>query len=268
MGTFKDFCNRIAVVTGAASGIGREIALELVRKGTHVAICDIDREKLESTAIEARNIAPHVLVSTHPCDVSDETQVRSLVAEVKTVHKSDSIHLLFNVAGIVGGRSFIKSSRKDWEKTFNVSWMGTYLCTRLFLPMLLKAQQGVVINVSSISGLWASLGQKEPHSAYSTAKFAVRGFTESLIVDFQANAPHLSAVLVIPGHVQTGMPAPPKSWRHTLGDLISDYTPVTAKKAAEMTLDAVSNGDWRVVIGEDAHRIDQYVRANASSVYD
>ncbi len=98
--------------------------------------------------------------------------------------------------------------------------------------------------------------------------YAVRGFTESLIEDFRTHAPHVSAVLVMPGHVRTGMPSPPRSWRRALNGLFADYEPVTSKEAALAILDAVSKGDWRVVIGEDAEAVDARVRADPWSVYD
>jgi NAD(P)-dependent dehydrogenase (short-subunit alcohol dehydrogenase family) len=93
--------------------------------------------------------------------------------------------MVFNNAGAVGGGSFVAGGRDEWERTFAVSWFGTYYCTRAFLPRLIAADQSVLVNMSSVSGLWASLGAKSPHTAYSSAKFAVRGFTESLLVDFR-----------------------------------------------------------------------------------
>lgn len=183
-------------------------------------------------------------------------------------HGTVAIHLLFNNAGVVGGTSFITGRREEWDRTFAVSWSGTYLCTRAFQPMLMAANQGVVVNFSSVSGLWASLGPRSPHTAYSTAKFAVRGFTESLLVDFQAHAPHLSAVLALPGHVRTGMASPPRTWRRALGSLFADYQPVSSTAAAAAILEAVRRGDWRGVIGEDAAAVDERVRADPWTAYD
>jgi hypothetical protein len=94
------------------------------------------------------------------------------------------------------------------------------------------------------------------------------GFTESLLVDLRTHAPHVSAVLVMPGHVRTGMPAPPRSWRRALNSLFADYQPVSSKQAAEAILSAISNGDWRVIIGQDAEAIDGRVRAEPWTVYD
>lgn len=268
MAAFEEFGNRIAVLTGGASGIGRELLLQLVHRGTHVAVCDIDRAKLEAAARRARAINPEVRVTTHVHDVSDESAVEQLVNEVARAHGCDAIHLLFNNAGVVGGGSFVIGKREEWEHTFSVSWCGTYHCTRAFLPMLMAADQGVVVNTSSVNSLWASLGTKSPHTAYSSAKFAVRGFTESLLVDFRTHAPHLSAVLVMPGHVRTGMPSPPRTWRRSLDSLFAHYAPVSGEQAATAILNAVHNGDWRVVIGEDAEAIDARVRTDPWTVYD
>ncbi len=268
MTAFAKFENRLAVLTGGASGIGREILLQLVQRGTHVAVCDIDQGKLETAARRARATNPKVRVTTHDHDVSDEQAVGQFVQEVTREHERDSINLLFNNAGVVGGGSFVIGQREEWERTFSVSWFGTYYCTRAFLPLLMAADQGVVINTSSVNGMWASLGKKSPHTAYSSAKFAVRGFTESLIVDFRTHAPHLSAVLVMPGHVRTGMPSPPRSWRRALNSLFADYQPVSSEQAATAILNAVSNGDWRVLIGQDAEAVDARVRADPWTVYD
>lgn len=268
MPAFTEYQNRIAVLTGGASGIGRELLLQLVRRGAHVAVCDIDRDGLEAAVRRARKSNPDVRVTAHLHDVSDEKSVVRLVKEVAKDHGTDAIHLLFNNAGVVGGASFVVGSREEWERTFDVSWFGTYYCTRAFLPMLIAADQSVVVNTSSVNGIWACLGDRSPHTAYSSAKFAIRGFTESLLVDLRTHAPHVSAVLVMPGHVRTGMSAPPKSWRRALNSLFADYQPLSSKQAAEAILGAISAGDWRVVIGQDAEAIDERVRADPWSAYE
>ena len=268
MPAFAEFQNRIAVLTGGASGIGLELMLQLVRRGAHVAACDVDGERLEAAVRRARKSNPDVRVTAHLHDVSDEKSVVRFVKEVAKEHGTDAIHLLFNNAGVVGGGSFVVGPRDEWERTFAVSWFGTYYCTRAFLPMLIAADQGVIVNTSSVNGIWASLGVGSPHTAYSSAKFAIRGFTESLLVDLRTHAPHVSAVLVMPGHVRTGMPAPPRSWRRALNSLFADYQPVSSKQAAEAILGAVSAGDWRVIIGQDAEAIDARVRADPWSAYE
>jgi len=268
MAAFAKFEDRLAVVTGGASGIGRELLHQLVRRGTHVAACDIDRNGLDAAVRQARAINPDVRVTAHVHDVADQKSVVRFAKEVAKLHASRAIHLLFNNAGIVGGTSFVVGQRDEWERTFAVSWFGTYYCTRAFLPMLIAADQGVIVNTSSVSGVWASLGARAPHTAYSSAKFAIRGFTESLLVDLRVHAPHVSAVLVIPGHVRTGMPAPPRSWRRALNSLFADYKPVSSTQAAEAILSAIAKGNWRVIIGQDAQAVDERVRADPWTAYD
>lgn len=262
------FTNRLAVLTGGASGIGLELPVGLVRAGTHVAVCDVDADRLETAVRRARALNPAVRVTAHVHDVADGASVDRLRDEVVDEHGTDVIHLLFNNAGVVGGTSFVQTPREEWDRTFDVSWSGTYRCTRAFLPMLMAADQGVVVNTCSVSGLWARLGPGSPHTAYSTAKFAVRGFTEALLVDFRAHAPHLSAVLVLPGHVRTGMPSPPRTWRRALGGAFADYRPVPAAAAAGAVLEAVRRGEWRVVIGADAAAVDERIRADPWTAYD
>lgn len=263
-----DLKDRITVVTGGASGIGRELVLRLVEQGAHVAVCDVDRKRLGTTVRHARAVNPKVRVSTHVVDVTDEASVDRLVTEVARTHECEAIHVLFNNAGVVGGGSFVAGPREEWEQTFAVSWFGVYHCTRAFLPMLLAADRGAVVNTASVNALWASLGPGSTHTAYSSAKFAVRGFTESLLGDFRAHAPHLTAVLVLPGHVRTSMPAPPRSWRRALGSLFAHYEPVPSAVAAAAILEAVRDGRWRVVIGEDAEAVDERVRADPWTAYD
>jgi NAD(P)-dependent dehydrogenase (short-subunit alcohol dehydrogenase family) len=268
MTAFKEFRNRIAVVTGGASGIGQELMNQLVRRGTHVAACDIDSQRLEVAVQRARKTNPDVRVTAHVHDVSVDVSVLKFAQDVAEKQETDSIHMLFNNAGVVGGSSFVVGDRDEWERTFAVSWFGTYFCTRAFLPMLIAAEQGVIVNVSSVNGLWASLGAKSPHTAYSSAKFAIRGFTESLQVDLRTHAPTVSAMLVLPGHVRTGMPAPPRSWRRALNSLFADYQPLSSKQAADAILRAVSVGDWRVVVGQDAEPVDSRVRAEPRTAYE
>ena len=113
---------------------------------------------------------------------------------VKTSHATELVHLLFNNAGIAGGGSFAPDDRAEWDKTFAVCWCGVYYCTRAFLPLLVAAPDAHLVNTSSVNGFWASVGPSIPHTAYSAAKFAVKGFSEALITDLRVNAPHVKVV--------------------------------------------------------------------------
>ena len=159
----------------------------------------------ETKSLALSKAPPGTRVTTFVADVSVESEVLAFRDAVASGLSTEHINLLFNNAGVGGGGSFVTDDRAEWEKTFGVDWGGVYYCTRAFLPMLLAADEGHVINTSSVNGLWASIGPTTPHTAYSTAKFAVRGFTEALITDFRVNAPHLRASVVMPGHIGTSI---------------------------------------------------------------
>jgi NAD(P)-dependent dehydrogenase (short-subunit alcohol dehydrogenase family) len=200
----KDFAGKTAVITGGGTGMGRELAKQLVAEGCNVAMCDVSAETMAETKKLALKGAPQgTRVSTHIADVSIEDQVLKFRDGVKRELDTDHIHLLFNNAGIGGGPSFITSSREEWEKTFNVCWYGVYYSCRAFMPMLLKANEAHIVNTSSVNGFWASLGPNRAHTAYPAAKFAVKGFTEALITDLRLNAPHVKCSVVMPGHIGT-----------------------------------------------------------------
>jgi NAD(P)-dependent dehydrogenase (short-subunit alcohol dehydrogenase family) len=202
--TVDDFAGKLAVVTGGGSGMGRELVRQLVAQGCSVATCDWNGDAVAHTAAVAQTEAPHgAVVSGHTCDVSDEAQVQRFRDELVARHATDHVDLVFSNAGIGGAPSFVNDDREEWERTFAVDWWGTYYCARTFLPLLIASGDGVLVNTSSVNGFWASLGPGVPNTAYATAKFAVKGFTEALIEDLRTNAPQVRVALVMPGHVGT-----------------------------------------------------------------
>jgi len=305
----QDFAGRIAVVTGGGTGMGRELVRQLVAEGCNVAMCDISAQALAETRrlCEAEKLPQGLRITTHLGDVADEAQVQRFRDEVAERQQSDRIHLLFNNAGIGGGGSMIANSREEWERTFNICWGGVYYCTRAFLPMLLRADQGHIVNTSSVNGFWASIGPRVPHTAYSAAKFAVKGFTEALMTDLRLNAPHVRCSVVMPGHIGTSIVA--NSRKIQSGSMSDDITaveiaqarsriastgtdasslsdddvrmmmserarrfleeaPITASQAAAIILAGVKADRWRILVGEDAHRIDEKVRQSPERAYD
>ena len=202
------FAGKLAVVTGGGSGMGRELVCQLAAQGCSVAACDLNADAVaETVAMAQAGAPPGVRVTGHACDVSDEAQVLRFRDELLEQHVSDHVNLVFSNAGIGGGESFVSSPREVWERTFAVDWWGVYYCARAFLPLLIASGDGVLVNTSSVNGLWASLGPGMPNTAYSTAKFAVRGFSEALIEDLRANAPGVRVAVVLPGHVGTDIVA-------------------------------------------------------------
>jgi NAD(P)-dependent dehydrogenase (short-subunit alcohol dehydrogenase family) len=305
----KDFSGKIAVVTGGGTGMGRELARQLVSEGCNVAICDVSPETMAETKRLCDSDRPPqgVCVTTHIADVSDETQILRFRAEVAEQQSTDKIHLLFNNAGIAGGGSMLTDPRERWERTFNVCWGGVYLTTRAFLPMLQQASEGHIVNTSSVNGFWASIGPGTPHTAYSAAKFAVKGFTEALITDLRINAPHIKCSVVMPGHIGTSIVSNSRkilsggsSEALTPGEIertrrrmkangidvshLSDEdiqsqwaetarrfreeAPMTAAAAAAVILDGVKAGRWRILVGQDAQRLDELVRRDPERAYD
>lgn len=304
----KNFSGKLAVVTGAGTGMGRELAKQLASEGCHVAFCDVLAEPMEATKRACEELAPAgTRITSHLCDVSDEAQVIAFRDAVKAQHHTEHINLLFNNAGIGGVVSFVTGDRADWDKTFGVCWFGVYYCARAFMPMLIASDEGCIINTSSLNGFWASLGPSTAHTAYSSAKFAVKGFTESLINDLRVNAPHVKVALVMPGHVGTdislnsrkvlgkppasamgdeelsdvrarlkrqGMPADRMTDDQLRGMLeqratdFRDKAPLSAAGAATIILDGVRDGRWRILVGEDAKLIDEKVRQSPETAYD
>ncbi len=304
----EQFAGRIAVVTGGGTGMGRELAKQLATEGCHVALCDVSAEHMEETQDACWELAPAgTRVTSHLCDVSDEAQVLAFRDAVVEGHRTECIHLLFNNAGIGGGGSMLADDREEWDKTFAVCWSGVYYCTRAFLPLLVASPEGHLVNTSSVNGFWASLGPGVPHTAYSAAKFAVKGFSEALIGDLRANAPHVKVSVVMPGHVGTsivtnsaivlGRPSPKEM---TAEDLIPvrerlarqgistegasddqlrqglemmaiafrEMAPLSAAAAAKQILDGVRAGCWRILVGEDAAILDREVRAHPEQAYE
>jgi NAD(P)-dependent dehydrogenase (short-subunit alcohol dehydrogenase family) len=202
MKAVDSFTGKLAVVTGGGSGIGRELVRQLAAQGCSVAACDLNPDSVAVTAAAAWACAPPgVTVTGHQCDVSDESQVLRFRDELLEQHATDHVDLVFSNAGIFGGASFVKDSREEWERTFNNNWWGVYLCARTFLPLLIAGGDGVLVNIGSVAGFWATAGVGGPISAYSTSEFAIRGFSEALIEDLRSNAPQVRVVLAMPGVV-------------------------------------------------------------------
>ena len=200
------FTGKLAVVTGGGSGIGRELVRQLAAQGCSVAACDLNPDSVAVTAATAWAVAPAgVRVTGHVCDVSDETQVLRFRDELLEEHASDHVDLVFSNAGVFGGASFVKDSREEWERTFAINWRGVYLCARAFLPLLVASGDGVLVNTGSAASFWATAGAGAPITAYCTAEFAIKGFSEALIEDLRSHAPQVRVVVVMPGVVNTGI---------------------------------------------------------------
>ncbi len=303
----KEFRGRIAVVTGGGTGMGRELARQLAAEGCHIAMCDVSAEAMaETRELCLAQAPPGTRVTTAVADVADEKQLEAFRDAVVREHATDHVHLLFNNAGIGAALSMIRDSREDWERTFNVCWYGVYYGTRVFLPLLLASPEAHIVNTSSVNGFWATIGPSMPHTAYSAAKFAVKGFSEALINDFRMNAPHVKVSVVMPGHIGTSIILntarilgrdPRKMTDEQLAaaresitrlgfeiggltndqlreilvqraEAFRDEAPMSAAEAAKVILDGVRAERWRILVGEDAHLLDRMVREAPEEAYE
>ena len=297
-----NFTNKIAVVTGGGTGMGRELVRQLAKEGCNVAMCDVIEENMLETFDIVSKESPNITLSKHVCDVSDEEQVNNFKDEVLAQQNTQIINLLFNNAGIGGGGSFITSTREEWERCFAVCWYGVYYCSRAFMQSIVESEEGHIVNTSSVNGFWASLGGT-PHTSYSAAKFAVKGFSEALIDDFRVNAPHVGVSVVMPGHIGTsiaentgkilggersdedyekikenmikmGMPVHNfsidqiKEQIKENAESFKNNAPTSSAEAAEIILSAVKRKEWRILVGDDAKAIDQWVRNDPENAYE
>jgi NAD(P)-dependent dehydrogenase (short-subunit alcohol dehydrogenase family) len=292
------FEGRLAVVTGGGTGMGRELVIQLAAEGCSVATCDINADHMDETAMRAgKDAPPDVRITTHLTDVSDEAQMMRFRDEVMAQHETDHVDLLFNNAGIGGGNSFLTGPREAWDKTFAVCWGGVYNGMRAFADLVIASDDAYVVNTSSVNGFWAALGPGIPHTAYSAAKFAVKGFTEALMEDFRVNAPHVKVAVVMPGHIGTDIVLNSReilgidldeartqmerrgietdglsdddiqNLMKMFGEMFRDNAPLSAEQAATIILDGVRAGKWRILVGDDAHALDEAVRADPEGAY-
>jgi len=305
----KDFAGKIAVITGGGTGMGRELARQLVAEGCNVAMCDVSAEAMTETKrlCEVERLPQGLRVTAHVADVSIEDQLTRFRDQIIEQQATDKIHLLFNNAGIGGGGSLFTNTREQWERTFNICWGGVYLGVRTFLPMLVKADEAHIINTSSVNGFWASVGMGVSHTAYSAAKFAVKGFTEALINDLRLNAPHIKCSVVMPGHIGTSIVSNSRkiqsgsdSERLSDNEVLSmrqrlkgvgidtsvmsdeeiqnialdrarsfrEEAPMSAAAAAKVILEGVKAERWRILVGDDAERLDERVRQTPERAYE
>ena len=258
--------NRVAAITGAASGIGEALALELARRKCHLALCDLNEVALEGVAKRAR--AEGVKVTADGIDVAARDAVYGWADRVVRVH--GKANLIFNNAGVALGSSVEGTDYEDFEWLMNVNFWGVVYGTKAFLPHLKSSGEGHIVNISSVFGLAGIPGQ----CAYNSAKFAVRGFTECLREELDIMDCGVSATSVHPGGIKTGI-ARGSRYRASLRDLgfnLDDPAPKVEKNfitspdvAAKTIIRAVQKDKRRVLVGPDAYVYDGLTRALPSA---
>ncbi|KQT91553.1 acetoin dehydrogenase [Marmoricola sp. Leaf446] len=253
--------DKVVVVTGAGSGIGRALVLELDRRGARVSGCDVDEAGLKETASLTRGELHTAVV-----DMGDREAVEAYAEDVAAHH--DTVHQVYNNAGIAFTAPVIESSWADYERVLRVNLHGVIHGTQVFLPHLVASGDGHVVNVSSLNGYLAQPGL----SHYCAAKFAVRGFTETLRAEMLLAGHPVQVSVVHPGGVATAISSNALEWARSSGMEVTaahearqrTYTEkllkLPADKAATIIVDGVERGRPRIRVGKDAVAVDRLVR--------
>lgn len=249
----------IAVVTGAASGIGRALAVRLAQAGARLAISDVNAEALAETARLAGALG--VPVTTHQVDVADRERMAAFVQEVVAAH--GGTHLLINNAGVALTGNADELSLEDIEWLMSINFWGVVHGVKLFLPVLRQQSAAHIVNISSIFGIIGMPG----HTAYVASKFAVRGYTEALRHEMLMAGSPIRVSVVHPGGVKTaiarsakpGAGAPSKS-RETEIRNFEQAARTTPEAAAERIVRGILRNEDRILVGPDAWALERIQR--------
>ncbi|WP_328359564.1 SDR family oxidoreductase [Mycobacterium sp. NBC_00419] len=257
----QGFAGKVAVVTGAGSGIGQALAVELGRSGASVAICDIDTDGLAVT--EERLKAIGVNVKADRLNVTEREAFSAYADGVK--EHFGKVNQVYNNAGIAFSGDVEISQFKDIERVMDVDFWGVVNGTKVFLPYLIESGDGHVINISSIFGLFSVPGQ----AAYNSAKFAVRGFTEALRQEMILAKHPVKVTTVHPGGIKTAIArnatAAEGLDKNELAEAFDTKLARTSpERAAQIILDGVAKNRARVLVGADAKILDAIVRVTGS----
>ena len=266
----KSFKDKVAVITGAGSGMGRYLAVLLAKDGADVSVCDVNEETLNETVEMLRKY--NVSVSSHLLDVSDKEAIEALPEKV--IEQHGKVDMVFNNAGVTTGTHFKDMDEDNWDWVMGINFDGVINSTRAFIPHMVDSPEAAIVNTSSIFGMVAVPGQ----TVYHATKFAVRGFTESLAMEMKETNPNLQIHCVHPGHIGTNIAADarfdeenfnqdetqvsnsiftrnaPKSQKE-MGDLFREGG-MHPSKAAEIILNGVKKNKTRIFIGLDAKLLD------------
>jgi butyryl-CoA dehydrogenase len=266
----EQYSGKVAAITGAGSGIGRSLALELATDGCHLALSDIDDAGLAETlamveqiAGESDSVRAGVKVSSARVDVIDREAVDAWAAA--TVEEFGQVNLIFNNAGVALSANVSAMTYESFRWLMDINFWGVVHGTMAFLPHLRASGDGHVVNISSVFGLLGIPTQ----SAYNSAKFAVRGFTDALRTELDIEQCGVSATTIHPGGIRTNIA---RNARFEFADheeavdaeqAAVDFEKLartTPEKAARLILGAVRKNKRRALIGPDAHLFDAAAR--------
>ena len=272
MKTFKD---KVAVITGAGSGMGRYLAILLAQDGADVCVTDVNEDTLNETVEMLRKY--NISVSSHVLDVSDKESIEALPQKVIDQH--GKVDLVFNNAGVTTGSHFKDMDEKNWDWVMGINFDGVINSTRAFIPHMIDSPEAAIVNTSSIFGMVAVPGQ----TVYHATKFAVRGFTESLALEMKATNPNLQIHCVHPGHIGTNIAnygvkndrldfdldqqnerpnlfGPKAKSKEEVGELFKNQAPINANTAAKIILKNIKKKNKRILVGGDARWFDRIQR--------
>ena len=262
----KDFSNKVALVTGAGSGIGRALALDLADNGCNLAILDWNKDSLAET--EAMLKKKNIAVSTHVLDISDREKVNDLPKQVLSHH--NNIDIVFNNAGLSIVGAVDEVDENDWSFGLDILLNSVIQMTTVFLPHLQERPESAIVNTSSIFGLFSTPKQ----SIYNVGKFGVKAFTESLSLEMQMADSPVEVYCVFPGHIGTNIYASSRfksfeaddpgaaifgvdaSTEKEAGIQFKNNAPLTPQDAAKVILKNIKKKNKRILVGFDAHFYD------------
>jgi NAD(P)-dependent dehydrogenase (short-subunit alcohol dehydrogenase family) len=261
----KTFKERVAAITGAGSGIGRALAIELAERRAHLALSDIDPIGLAETVGLCEGSG--VKVTSQVLDVADRSAVYAWADQVVQDH--GQVNLIFNNAGVALGATIESMSYEDFEWLMNINFWGVVYGTKAFLPHLKASGEGHVVNLSSVFGLISVPAQ----AAYNSAKFGVRGFTDALRMELDISKCGVSATTIHPGGIKTNIARSARlddsvialaGSSQAAGDQFERIAITSPQKAARQILAAVEANRRRALIGPDAKVIDLISRLPAA----
>ncbi len=245
-----DFNKQVVVITGAASGIGRCLAIKLAAKGAKLALSDINPNALQSLAQE---LATSTDVIFEAFDVSQREAFSAFAERVDA--EMGGATMVINNAGVTVAASVAETSIQDAKWLMDINFWGVFHGTQLFLPQVKRSQQGAVVNISSVFGIIAFPGQ----SLYNASKFAVKGFTEALRHEMSLDFPNILISTVHPGGVGTNIAKSARAGGdHSVVShekLQRDFAKsvrTTADEAAQIIIDGIEAGDQQIIVGRDA----------------
>lgn len=248
----KSLDQKVVVITGAASGIGRALALNVAARGARLAICDVDEDGLAQTTDLVKNEGAEIKADR--LDVSDKAAVASYAADVAAHY--GRVEVVINNAGVAHAGPVTEMEYSDFEWLMGINFWGVVYGTKEFMPHLIASGDGHLVNISSLFGLVSMPGQ----STYNSAKYAVRGFTESVRMDMLKQALPVGVTCVHPGGIKTAIARNARvtrgeDQRATANFFDNKLAKTTAEKAAEVIIDGMLAGRARVLVGSDAHAI-------------